>query len=150
MCNLTRVLFVLVYMQVVPEPNTASDCIKVFFEDPQWPKHMKDPQLIKANQEANFFENITKVGIFLANYSCSSNRFENNRFELYWLTLVGPLKCIENNLVNCSYFGSCPRSAVIHVHCMVIGGEKRKRGGGKWAPLPRSHLPARIGIPTHQ
>ena len=30
----TSVLFVLVYIEVVPEPNIASDCIKAFFDDP--------------------------------------------------------------------------------------------------------------------
>ena len=34
-----------VYMKVVPEPNTVSDCIKTFLDDSQWPKHIKDPQL---------------------------------------------------------------------------------------------------------
>ena len=32
-------------MEVVPMPNTVSDRIKVFLDDPQWPKHIKDPQL---------------------------------------------------------------------------------------------------------
>ena len=31
-------------MEVVSEPNTMSDCIKAFLEDPQWPQHIKDPQ----------------------------------------------------------------------------------------------------------
>ena len=34
-------LFVLVYMVVVPELNTMSDCMKAFLDDPQWPKHIK-------------------------------------------------------------------------------------------------------------
>ena len=37
--------FVLVYMEIVPEPNTMSDCIEAFPDDPQWPMHTKDPQL---------------------------------------------------------------------------------------------------------
>ena len=32
-------------MKVVPEPNIVSDRIKAFLDDPQWPKHIKDPQL---------------------------------------------------------------------------------------------------------
>jgi hypothetical protein len=40
------VLFVLVaHMEVVPEPNTLSDRLKAFLDEPQWPKHIKDPQL---------------------------------------------------------------------------------------------------------
>jgi hypothetical protein len=31
-------------MEVVPEPNTMSDCKKAFLDDCQWPKHIKDPQ----------------------------------------------------------------------------------------------------------
>ena len=38
-------LFVLVYMEVVPESNTMSDSIKVFLDDPQLPKHIEDPRL---------------------------------------------------------------------------------------------------------
>ena len=38
-------LFVSVYMEVVPEPSVVSDRIKVFLDDPQWPKHIKDPLL---------------------------------------------------------------------------------------------------------
>ena len=38
-------LFVLMYMEVVLKSNTVSDCIKAFLDDPQWPKHIKDPQL---------------------------------------------------------------------------------------------------------
>ena len=29
-------------MEVVPEPNTVSDHIKSFLDDPQWPKHIKN------------------------------------------------------------------------------------------------------------
>ena len=32
-------------MEVVPEPNIGSDHIKAFLDNPQWPKHIKDPQL---------------------------------------------------------------------------------------------------------
>ena len=32
-------------MEVVPEPNTMSDHIKASLDDPQRPKHIKDPQL---------------------------------------------------------------------------------------------------------
>ena len=39
------------YMEVVPEPNTVNDGTKAFLDDPQWPEHIKDPQLkqIKHN-----------------------------------------------------------------------------------------------------
>ena len=34
-CSVTSVLFVLaVYMEIVPEPNTVSDGIKAFLDDP--------------------------------------------------------------------------------------------------------------------
>jgi hypothetical protein len=39
------VLFVLVvYMEVIPEPNIVSDRKKALLDDCQWPKHIKDPQ----------------------------------------------------------------------------------------------------------
>ena len=38
-------LFVLVDMEVVPKPSNVSDRIKAFLDDPQWPEHIKDPQL---------------------------------------------------------------------------------------------------------
>ena len=44
-CSVTSVLFMLVYMKVIPEPNIVSDRIKAFLDDPQWPEHIKDPQL---------------------------------------------------------------------------------------------------------
>ena len=44
--SVTSVLFVLVvYMEVILEPNSVSDHIKAFLDDPQWPKHIKDPEL---------------------------------------------------------------------------------------------------------
>ena len=55
-------------MEVVPEPNTVSDHIKVFLDDPQWPKYIQDSQV---NQEANFFEYTITLEIFLVDYSCS-------------------------------------------------------------------------------
>ena len=51
-------LFVLVmYMKVVPKPNTVSDRIKAFFDDPQWPEHIKDPQQkqIKRQTSSNIY-----------------------------------------------------------------------------------------------
>jgi hypothetical protein len=42
-CSVTSVLFVLVYIEVVPESNIVSDCIEAFLDDPQWPEHIKDP-----------------------------------------------------------------------------------------------------------
>jgi hypothetical protein len=47
----------------------------------------------EANQEANFFKYIIIFEFFLVNYNYS-------------------LKCIQNNLVNYSYFGSYPRSCI--------------------------------------
>ena len=43
------------YMEVVPEPSTTSDCIKAFLDVPQQPKHIKDPQLkqIKRRTSSN-------------------------------------------------------------------------------------------------
>lgn len=53
-CSVSNVLFVLVvYVQVIPEPNIASDYIKGFLDDPQWPKHIKDPQQ-KQNKRQTF------------------------------------------------------------------------------------------------
>ena len=42
-------------MEVVLEPNIVSDRIKTFIDDPQWPKHIKDPQLkqIKRRTSSN-------------------------------------------------------------------------------------------------
>ena len=44
-------------MEVIAEPNTVSDHIKAFLDDPQWPKHMKDPQLkqIKRRMSSNIY-----------------------------------------------------------------------------------------------
>ena len=48
------VCFVLVeYMEVVMEPNTMSDRIKVFLDDPQWPKHIKDPSLKQIKRQTS-------------------------------------------------------------------------------------------------
>ena len=41
---------VLVYMEVVPNPITMSDHIKAFLYDPQWPKNIKDPQLMQIKR----------------------------------------------------------------------------------------------------
>ena len=92
-CSVTSVLFVLVvYMEVFPKPNTVSDHIKAFLDETQWPEHIKDPYLkqIKRRTSSNMQ---LYLDFFLVNYSCS-------------------LKCIEKNLVNYSYFGSCPRFEV--------------------------------------
>ena len=32
-------------MEIVPEPNIVSERIKTFLDDPQCPKHIKDPHL---------------------------------------------------------------------------------------------------------
>ena len=42
-------------MEVVLEPNTMSDRIKAFLDDPQWPEHIKDPQpnQIKRQNSSN-------------------------------------------------------------------------------------------------
>ena len=45
-CSVISVLFkLMVYMEVVPEPNIVSDRVNVFLDDPQWPEHIKDPLL---------------------------------------------------------------------------------------------------------
>jgi hypothetical protein len=45
-CCVIIVLFMLeVYMEVVPKPIIGSDHIKAFLDNPQWPKHIRDPQL---------------------------------------------------------------------------------------------------------
>ena len=31
-------------MEVVMKPNSMSDCIKVYLDDPQWPEHIEDRQ----------------------------------------------------------------------------------------------------------
>ena len=38
-------LVLVVYMEVVPEPNTVSDHMKAFLVDPQELEHIDDPQL---------------------------------------------------------------------------------------------------------
>ena len=40
-------------MKVVPEPNIVSDHIKVFLDDPQWPKQIKDPQLKQMKRQTS-------------------------------------------------------------------------------------------------
>ena len=40
-----------VYMEVVPEPNSVSGSIKAFLDDPQWPEHIKDPQLRQIKRQ---------------------------------------------------------------------------------------------------
>ena len=49
------VLCVLVYMEVILEPNIVSDFTKAFLDDPQWHEHIKDPQLeqIKSQTSSN-------------------------------------------------------------------------------------------------
>ena len=54
-CSVTSVLFVLVvYMWVILEPNIVSDHIKAFLDDPQWPKHIKDPQLKQIEKQTSW------------------------------------------------------------------------------------------------
>ena len=53
-CSVTSVLFMLVvYMEIVLEPNIMSDRIKAFLNDPQWPEHIKDPQLKQIKRQAS-------------------------------------------------------------------------------------------------
>ena len=49
--SLVCLSMLVVYMEVVPKPNTMSDDIKVFLDDLQWPELIKDSQLkqIKHN-----------------------------------------------------------------------------------------------------
>ena len=65
-------------MEVVPEPNSVSDCMKVFLDDPQWPKHITDPQLkqIKRRTSSNLI--ILDFFFLLVNYSCSLKRTGKN------------------------------------------------------------------------
>ena len=51
-------------MEVVPKPNTMSDRIKAFLDDPQRPEHIDQRPSTEANQEANFFEYIIMLGFF--------------------------------------------------------------------------------------
>ena len=50
------------------EPNTMSDRIKTYLDDPQWSEHIKDPS-IQENQEANLLKYIIILGTCLVNYS---------------------------------------------------------------------------------
>ena len=53
-CSVTSLLFVLmVYMEVILEPNNVSDCIKAFLDDPQWPEHIKGPQLKQIKKQTS-------------------------------------------------------------------------------------------------
>ena len=55
-------LFVLVVdMEVAPEPIIMSDRIKAFLEDPQWPEHIKDPQLKQIKRQSSSI--LTKNGV---------------------------------------------------------------------------------------
>ena len=47
-------------MEVALEPNIMSDSIKGLLEDPQWPKHIKDPKLkqIKRQIFSNVYSNL--------------------------------------------------------------------------------------------
>ena len=35
-------------MEVVPEPNIVSGRVKVYYDDPQWPEHIKNSQLKRS------------------------------------------------------------------------------------------------------
>ena len=50
-------------MKIIPKLRIVSVCIKTFLDDPQWPKHIKDPSL-EANQEFNFIEYIRILKFF--------------------------------------------------------------------------------------
>ena len=53
-CSVISVLFILVvYVEVLPEPSTMSDRIKVFLDDPQWPEHIKDSQLKQVKRQTS-------------------------------------------------------------------------------------------------
>ena len=61
-CSVTSVLFVLVvYMEVVSDPSIVNDRIKAFLDDPHWPEHINDPQLIMI---------IIIFEILIVNYNC--------------------------------------------------------------------------------
>ena len=40
-------------MEVVLELNTLSDRLKVFLDEPQWPEHIKDPQLKQIKRQTS-------------------------------------------------------------------------------------------------
>lgn len=87
-------LFVLDHMEIVLEPNIASDLTKVFLDDPEWPKHI--PQL-KQIKRPTFLKYMITLVNFVVNYNCS-------------------LTCIKKNVVNYSYFRSCT-SKVCKIGC---------------------------------
>ena len=41
------------YTRVVPEPNTMSDRVKAFCDDPQWSEHIEDPQLKQIKRQTS-------------------------------------------------------------------------------------------------
>ena len=40
-------------MEIVSEPNTMNDCIKVFLDDPHWPEHIKGPQYKQVKRRSS-------------------------------------------------------------------------------------------------
>ena len=104
--SVTSVLFVLVvYMEGDPEPNTMSDHTKAFLDVFQWPEHIKNLPQKQIKREKSFFGYILILGVFLVTCSCSWNRF-----KFFLVKYSFSLRCEKNNLVNYSYFDSCPRS----------------------------------------
>ena len=41
------------YTKVVPEPNTGSDRMNAFLDDPKWPEHIIDPQLKQIKKKTS-------------------------------------------------------------------------------------------------
>ena len=48
-------------MEVVSDPSIVNDRIKAFLDDPHWPEHINDPQLIMI---------IIIFEILIVNYNC--------------------------------------------------------------------------------
>ena len=41
------------YIEVVQEPNIMSGCIKAFLDDAQWTEHIKDPQMKQIKRQTS-------------------------------------------------------------------------------------------------
>ena len=91
----TGVLFVLVMcMEVVMEPDTTSDCIKAFLDDPQWPDHIENPQLKQIKSRT------------------SSIWTENKDFVLFFFQLTIVMLAIVQGLKASLWQGSLPKGTM--------------------------------------
>jgi helix-turn-helix protein len=48
-------------MEVVVEPDTVSDHIRVFLDDPQWPNYIQDPHLKQIKRQTSLKERKEKI-----------------------------------------------------------------------------------------